>query len=529
MVVQQAGGTQSPRGTAFDGLIAFCAHLGPLGNGNDYFFQRSANGYLSQTQDYDLVTGADNTQRNHLLYAYLQSMASASIPGFGGSLSTKFGPDSDQVLTEIFDYIRCVNPSDDNIAFKTTSSAPGVSHGSPTNDSNCYTPNEFYTNNALTGGYSYNSSQQILTPSPYHSFIAPTRIGTTQGFGHSDTVSEVGLCFICSADGTSTSDNPLYKILNAPSRGDGGLTAVTTDKNHVLSYSDFPPIKSPLPTTAQIAAPPFFKTASGYLNVNSPGFNSANWNTNLPVYDWAADATGAQWTGVSLGQRRLQGILLLNPYTVSPGYSNMHMDIGFEVKGLSDISVVNANGNKIAIGFPQDKTIVMAGPNYRTPTFGVNFPFFINSYIAPVRFLPENGTQKVGDDNTSPIARGVYAANLQYPPFRTYEFVSAPFTVNTHSSMSLSGGKGATIQIWHLSPTDKGGGTSVTPSASSALVQTIQVDFSKLGANWPMPTLVTDHTLPSQMANTTNPATAWDFSWKGVWGTIRPRVAFVTA
>ena len=531
VVVKGANGNLSPRGTAFDSLIAFCGHLGPLGNGNDYFFQRSANGYLSQTQDYDLVTDAANgTQRNHQLYAYLQSLAGASIPGFGGNFTSKFGADSDQVLTEIFDYIRCVNPSDDNIAFSGT-----PANSSPTNGINCYTPNEILTNNILSGGY----NGTVFTPQPYHSFIAPTRIGATQGFGRSDTLSEVGLCFICSADGTSDANNPLFNAQAGTQPGDGGRVGFTNPpapQTALPVYSNFPPLQLPLPTAVQVAAHPFFKTAPGYADLSKPGFVRANWNATLPVYNWSADTTGKQWTGLAVNQRRLQGILLLNPYLVSPGYSTMHMDIGFEVKGMDDISVIGANGAKLPIGFPKDKTVVMANPTYRTPTFGVNYPFFTDSYIAPVRPLPENSGQTVGDDNTSPTVQDprlgkVNAASLRFPPFRTYEFVSAPFTVGSNGAMSLSGGAGTTIQIWHLSVSDKGGGTSVTPTAAtSALVQSISVDLSKLAGNWPVPTLAT--TLKNFSGkldgNTTgstsvpfsqhNPSTVWDFSWKGVWG-----------
>ena len=518
VVAQQASGGQSPRGTAFDGLIAFCAHLGALGNGNDYFFQRSANGYLSQTQDYDLVTGANNTQRNHLLYAYLQSMASASIPGFGGSMGTKFGADSDQVLTEIFDYIRCVNPSDDNIAFG-PNAQPGTN---PTNDSNCYTPNEVYTNNIMSGGY---TSGKVLTPQPYHSFIAPTRIGATQGFGRTVTVSEAGLAFICSGDGTSTSDNPLWT--GAPIAGDGGRTGLTNPPSPgpgippppgVPVYSNFPPLnpRTP-PTAAQIAAHPFFKNAPGYSGKGvhgSDGYLQANWNATLPVYNWSADTTGKQWTGLAVGQRRVQGIFLLNPYTVSPGYSTMHMDVGFEVSGLDSVNV------NTSINFPADKTVVMANPTYRTPTLGVNFPFFLNAYLAPVRPMPEDGTQNVGDTNTNPSAKGYNATSLRYPPFRTYEFISAPFTISSAGTMPVSGGSKVVIKVWHLSPGDKGGGTSVTPGAGSTLVQTIPVDLAKLAGNWPVPTLAVlkTNSLNRDVVNTITPDTEWDFSWKGFHG-----------
>ena len=87
VVTQAANGAQSPRGTAFDSLIAFCAHIGGKGSGNDYCFQRTANGYLSQTQDYDLNTNGSASSRNHILYAYLQGLINANIPGFGASLA----------------------------------------------------------------------------------------------------------------------------------------------------------------------------------------------------------------------------------------------------------------------------------------------------------------------------------------------------------------------------------------------------------------------------------------------------------
>ena len=468
VVAKQGTSSQSPRGTAFDHLIAFCAHLGSLGSGNDYIFQRSDKGYLSQTKDYDLATTGGG-QRNHLLYAYLQNLAGANIPGFGSNFETKFGTDKNQVLTEIFDYIRCVNPSDDNIAFKTTDTV-GNPPGSPTNDSFCYTPNERYTNTLLAGGY---NTGKVLTPQPYHNFIAPTRIDSTQGFGRTVTISEIGLSFICNADGSA-----------------GTFSAPVTP--------------GPLP-----AAP-------------SPVFYTLESNQPYPMGDTRAmgharNVNLVQNTPLTATQRRVQAILFLNPYTVSPGYSTMHMDIGIEITGLDGIMV---NGR--SIGFPTDKTIVMSNPTYRTPTFGMNFPFFFNSYFAPVQKLMDAATQTIGDPNPPTInpIRTITPTNSRYPPFRTYEFISSPFTVDASAgTMTLAGGSSVVVKIWHLSPADVASGTSIgTPSSSSTLIQTFPVDLSALNATpWPIPTLVTSVDT-SLVHDAVPPETLWDFSWAGVFG-----------
>ena len=61
----------------------------------------------------------------------------------------------------------------------------------------------------LSGGYSV----PVLSPRPYHAFIAPAKIGTgstSQGFGRTVTLSEIGFGFICNADGSlGTFANPV--------------------------------------------------------------------------------------------------------------------------------------------------------------------------------------------------------------------------------------------------------------------------------------------------------------------------------
>ncbi|MEO6741519.1 MAG: Verru_Chthon cassette protein A, partial [Chthoniobacteraceae bacterium] len=97
--------------------------------------------------------------RNKELYQYLRTLTSQPVPGYGGNFLQKWGDDRDQVLTEIFDYIRCVNLRDPVL----------VAQGRT-----CYADN---------------------------GQVAPIQIGATQGFGRYDTISQFGFHFICAQDG----------------------------------------------------------------------------------------------------------------------------------------------------------------------------------------------------------------------------------------------------------------------------------------------------------------------------------------
>lgn len=94
---------------AVDNMIAFAS----TANKRPFYFQRASSNpmppaaqqltsahYLSK--DY---TDASMT-RNRSVISYLQKMAETNIPGFGGNFAQKYADDSDQILTETFDYVR---------------------------------------------------------------------------------------------------------------------------------------------------------------------------------------------------------------------------------------------------------------------------------------------------------------------------------------------------------------------------------------------------------------------------------------
>lgn len=150
--------------TAYDQLAAFCSTIGAERPGirtlaataHPFYFQR-ANPH-SPTADYASI------ERNRQLYEYLQRLTAAPIPGYGGNFLHKWGPDCDQVLTQIFDYVRITNLRDPLLP----------------------------------------EAQKFSTPfaagQPGRGQVAPIEIGETHGFGRIHTVSQVGMHFICSQE-----------------------------------------------------------------------------------------------------------------------------------------------------------------------------------------------------------------------------------------------------------------------------------------------------------------------------------------
>jgi hypothetical protein len=173
--------------TVYDKLIVRCNTVGSLGSGFSYFFQRYDP--LSQINDWL------NIERNQEIFEYLQKATSRLIPGFGGqsfhdkydSTATKGASgERDQILTQMFDYIRCVNLNE------TYPDLPP--------DFQRYTPaltNPNYSgaeSDALDGAWLTNN------PSLYAGagFVLPIRIDSlnTRGMGRVPTLSEVGLLFL---------------------------------------------------------------------------------------------------------------------------------------------------------------------------------------------------------------------------------------------------------------------------------------------------------------------------------------------
>lgn len=168
--------------TAFDRLIAFCSTM----NGLAYHFQREDAG--SPVTDLPAVGTTSGLGRNRMLMTYLRALTERNIPGFGGNFLAKYpAPGSgqpserDQILTEIFDYIRCTNLLD----------AEKKDHASYV---------QFAPVSSTVTSPSNSGSGEVV---PIEDTVTNTR-----GFGRFPTVSKAFLAFIGNADSTVTTATP---------------------------------------------------------------------------------------------------------------------------------------------------------------------------------------------------------------------------------------------------------------------------------------------------------------------------------
>jgi len=155
----QAVQTDALHRTPFDNLIAFASTI----NSSPYYFTRS---------DPNSPT-ADFAGRNVEIYEYLQKLTSQQVPGFGGStFAAKYPTDRDQILTEIFDYIRSANLVD---------SSSGLANF------------QTYTTNAFVKGTDWRGQSGAVYPTPGMGQVIPIAPTSgpgagTRGFGRFDTI-----------------------------------------------------------------------------------------------------------------------------------------------------------------------------------------------------------------------------------------------------------------------------------------------------------------------------------------------------
>ena len=159
-----ASNANSPYTTVADRLIAFCSTI----SGYPFYFQR---------RDPDSESNDISITRNQQLYDYLQNLTTKPVPGFGGNgILNKYGADADQILTEIYDYIRTTNLQDSQL---------DASHQ--------YAPSRSLS---VTSGTDPNVTSTQLTTGA--GVVVPTyhQATNTRGFGRFPTISGVGLWMV---------------------------------------------------------------------------------------------------------------------------------------------------------------------------------------------------------------------------------------------------------------------------------------------------------------------------------------------
>ena len=285
--------------TTLDQTIAFCGTIDQF----PYYFQRARSDH--PTDDLPAAAAPTGVGRNRSLMQYLQYLTSQPIPGFGPAtfydkypvVTTGTGAVSerDQILTEIFDYIRCLNLYDQS---------------SPATMTNPFT---------TTG---LNSGQVI----PIYDTVTKTK-----GFGRFPTIQEISLVFIA----TGWND------------GKGGTN--TNDVN----YQN--PALCPTTFTPSTGSP----APWGYYNADAitpgsdgmphPLTNPPNRQPAVSAYVNAAD--GMPYPAIPSGNIQVQAALVISYFDPSQGNSLETNAFKVQITGL-DAWKWGATAGTATMGFP---------------------------------------------------------------------------------------------------------------------------------------------------------------------------------
>ncbi len=385
-----SGTTQTPT----DKLIAFCSTTGT----SPYYFTR--NDPYSPTADFL------NDPRNPQVFDYLYRSMQNNIPGFGGSLSSRYGQRADgtdglyQLLTLCYDYIR----SEINII-----DPYGLRIPNPAQPQQVEAPYGF----SPIGSNNTNNNTNIA---PYGEVI-PIQITKSgknyKGLGRFVTLKQVGLQFIavaanqppCMIDpatgipqgvpanptvGTPypAVPNPMHpwvqgtdpQTVTASSNGDG--TWNISAPNGYPSISGQTHAGLPFLTTKWISDPTVLTTSGtaadalratvlnpryqgpatlGPVTLYGAGSGTSALNSKLLPQPWPNNAPPA---GKSLAphQTLVQAVLLLDPIVITPGNPRMSPQYQVRVRGMDQFTLDGQN-----LGFVTSGTV--STPAYSIPNY----------------------------------------------------------------------------------------------------------------------------------------------------------------
>ncbi len=192
--------TTSQYRTHYDSLIAYCGTL----NGTPYYFQRGDS--TSATADLPPSATATGIGRNRALISYLRKLTSQAIPGFGGTFLAKYPQDRDEILTEIFDYIRATNAQDPVFVGGNTFAISGTAKA------------------GVTG-----QGQVIPITDTSHD---DSNTETLRGFGRFPTVREATLLFVGVGQTAVQTSGSIYKSI-PPDASQNPATAIANGKTRV--------------------------------------------------------------------------------------------------------------------------------------------------------------------------------------------------------------------------------------------------------------------------------------------------------
>ncbi|HEY8967069.1 MAG TPA: Verru_Chthon cassette protein A, partial [Candidatus Methylacidiphilales bacterium] len=373
----QATNTPACR-TPYDSLVAFCSTL----NSNAFYFQRANS--MSPTNDLPPTPSPTGLGRNRALLSYLQTLTGQPVPGFSQadeSFLTKYPQDRDQILTEIFDYVRTLNLQDVSSPTMTNSFTPTSK-----------TPVNFNQVPPQSG--------QVT---PIYDSVLRTR-----GFGRFPTVTEAALLFygVCQTTATSTNSPPLSSAATA--------WGPAQDFTQWIPFSsNFGTTNAPTGMTRvqAILLLNLHEPAQGYSSIMHNFFQRVTWQS---AFNWS-DAASTSTYGMGFPTSATNHVFLDTTQTggnLGPG---------------ADASS-NNNGVETAVQNNVDKWRTGSG----NPTGIAAFPYYSKTLDLPTggSFTCSGGTIAV--ELWAPKSNANYQSSLsqadQAGPVQTLTITFPPFT-----------------------------------------------------------------------------------------------------
>ena len=376
--------------TATDRLLAFCSTIKSGTTNYPFYFSRGgATGTNSLSPSVDI-----NLTRNQQIFAYLQRECANPFPGASSaSFASKYGNlETDQILTEVFDYIRSANITD----------LSSIQGGAWFNQESAVVPVQF-TNNVN---------------------------GPTFGFGRSLTVRQIGLHFICNASGEPIAPYTL-KYTNAS--GTNIITGITRNK------SNYPP---GIVTFTNVTI-----NGSPVVSTNVPASDILTDTANFQGPNRALDDN----TSLAPDERRVQALLALEFMSpsaggrgFSDGFSGVRWhyrlrDLGGGTNGLqSTLSTAATSTNLVMGSAPVEIGQNLVSGGFAHPgLYGGAFPY---KWAYSGRSVFMNDLATVGN------LTNIGIVNQTGNPY-----VTQPLTIRVDTNLPTMDFGGATVgvDVWH--------------------------------------------------------------------------------
>lgn len=540
--------------TPFDELIRFCAEAGPSISGLSGPFDGLAK-YHFQRKNADSTT-ADwaDIERNQELWDYLDRLMGLPIPGYGGSFADKYGVSNQrQLLTQIFDYIRCTNLFDDTV----------YDYADPGDDNSwqkAYSATN--SNDHLTFTNFRNQNERGLQSG--HGQVVPIvpdsgNADGTKGFGRFYTIDEVAIQLICNADGRGGQSY--------------GTTGFQSGPQIEGEYSNFPPLESSVVAGNRSTYPAWLAeiydegTDVGNKELQDYALREDRWNWQLawhgnqrsatrsvdpsnkdyfkPNYYNRSEIADSGAMRLKNDETMVQAVMLFKAFTPSSGWTAIQPDFQFRAD-LTGLEFISEDKGVVKFDWPKDNdygnqydalktTNMLTWASQYHAMNGVwdgrhyggsgGFRGFMRGSVAWTGFDPRprmgaygNEAHKDYNNNWGGGRRAYFdqgfygeipnsahsgTTNEKYLLDETnvYPFITVPF-VSKGGQVSMNASSVVTLEIMsHRNGNPSKGSSAYQDRLISApqsgadleVVQTLELDFGKFGTagvvNFPVPTL----------------------------------------